>query len=182
MSNYSKIKYWDIANGIGIRTSIFFSGCNHKCHNCFNQELWDFKAGDKFNWKVYSEKIRPTINEHIDGISILGGEPMNPKNLYAVYLLTSWFKQDFPDKTIWLWSGYTYEELKSHEYYDTQSRADFMNGTSYKILRNIDVLVDGRFLEEQKDLTLQWCGSCNQRVIDMKKTLKSKEVVLYEEE
>ncbi len=180
MSNYAKIKRFDITNGCGIKTSIFFSGCEHYCKNCFNQELWDFGVGKPFNRKVYEQEIKPTINEHIAGLSILGGEPFHPINLYSVYLLTSWFKSDFPDKNIWIWTGYTFEELQSKEYMELQSKADYLNGTSDKILRNIDVLVDGRFVEEQKDLTLKWCGSKNQRVIDVQKSLKDRKVVLYE--
>lgn len=172
MSNYSKIKTFDIANGSGIRTSIFFSGCEHHCKNCFNSELWDFNIGKSFTKEVYESKIRPTINKHIAGISILGGEPMHPNNLIATDHLIKWFKEDFPDKTIWLWSGYTINELlnKSNPNYE-------MN---FDIIKYIDVLVDGRYVDELRDLTLKWRGSSNQRVINVKASFEQNKVVLWE--
>lgn len=146
MSNYSKIKTFDIANGKGIRTSIFFSGCEHYCKNCFNSELWDFNVGQSFTKEVYESKIKPTMNEHITGISILGGEPLHPNNITATFNLVKWFKEDFPKKTIWLWSGYTWEELTSK------------SNSNYKInigiLNNIDVLVDGKYVDELRDISL----------------------------
>lgn len=185
MSKIASIKHYDIANGEKIRTSIFFSGCEHYCKNCFNSELWDFKVGEEFNREFYETKIKPTINEHIDGISILGGEPMHPNNIKATSQLVEWFKNDFPNKTIWMWSGYTFEELMPFfDNYMYIKDARF-NTTKHvfklllSILNNIDVLVDGPFIEEQKDLTLKWCGSKNQRVIDMHKTMQQGKIVLY---
>ena len=164
MANYSKIKTFDIANGNGIRTSIFFSGCEFYCKGCFNSEIWNFNVGAPFTEEVYKVKIKPTITEHIAGISILGGEPLHCKNIEATYNLVNWFKRDFPNKTIWLWTGYMYEDLINIE---------------VDILKYIDVLVDGKFVEEQKDLNLAFRGSKNQRVIDVKKTLEANEIVLY---
>lgn len=170
MSNYSKIKTFDIANGKGIRTSIFFSGCEHYCKNCFNSELWDFNVGQSFTKEVYESKIKPTMNEHITGISILGGEPLHPNNITATFNLVKWFKEDFPKKTIWLWSGYTWEELTSK------------SNSNYKInigiLNNIDVLVDGKYVDELRDISLKWCGSSNQRVINIQDSLKENKIVL----
>lgn len=173
MSNIAKIKTYDIANGKGIRTSIFFSGCTHACKGCFNQELWDFNVGEQFNREFYETKIKPTINEHIDGISILGGEPFHPDNVEATSDLIDWFLQDFPDKTIWVWSGYTWEELM---YRCRTEESDDLNW----LLCSIDILVDGRFIEEERDLSLLWRGSKSQRVIDVQKSLEQNEVVLYE--
>lgn len=171
MSNYSKIKTFDIANGKGIRISIFFSGCEHYCKNCFNSELWDFNVGQSFTKEVYESKIKPTMNEHITGISILGGEPLHPNNITATFNLVKWFKEDFPKKTIWLWSGYTWEELTSK------------SNSNYKInigiLNNIDVLVDGKYVDELRDISLKWCGSTNQRVINIQESLKENKIVLY---
>lgn len=170
MSNYSKIKTFDIANGKGIRTSIFFSGCEHYCKNCFNSELWDFNVGQSFTKEVYESKIKPTMNEHITGISILGGEPLHPNNITATFNLVKWFKEDFPKKTIWLWSGYTWEELTSK------------SNSNYKInigiLNNIDVLVDGKYVDELRGISLKWCGSSNQRVINIQDSLKENKIVL----
>ena len=172
MSNYAKIEKCCINNGKGVRTSIFFSGCNHHCKGCFNKELWWFDVGKPFTRKVYETKIKPTINEHIAGISILGGEPLDPKNVEATGNLIDWFQEDFPDKTVWLWSGYTWEEL--------MDRCGNGEDDLSWVIVGIDVLVDGKFIEEQKDLTLQWRGSRNQRVIDVQKTLEKGDIVLYE--
>ena len=169
MSNYSKIKTFDIANGKGIRTSIFFSGCEHCCKNCFNSELWDFNVGGQFTKEIYESKIKPTMNTHIAGISILGGEPMHSNNLQSVACLIKWFKEDFPNKNVWLWSGYTWEELmnKSNKNYET----------NLEVMKYIDVLVDGRYVDELRDLTLKFRGSSNQRVIDIQETIKQGEII-----
>ena len=170
MSNYMKIKKYDIANGEGIRTSIFFSGCHFHCKGCFNKEAWDFEKGKFFSIDTYETEIKPSISNHVSGISILGGEPLHHKNISSVVDLILFFKSDFPDKDIWLWTGYTWEELMSIKEYLTPLEW---------ILPNVDVIVDGQFIEEQKDLDLKWRGSKNQRVIDVKKSLENKEVVLY---
>lgn len=172
MSNIAKIKKWDIANGIGIRTSIFFSGCEFGCSNCFNSDIWDFNKGKPFNRELYETEIKPTINEHIAGLSILGGEALHPKNLKAVRNLVDWFSQDFPDKSIWVWSGYSWTELMER---CKKSEEDDLSW----ILCNIDVLVDGRFIESQKDLSLKFRGSRNQRIIDVSKTLEKGKIILY---
>lgn len=170
MSNYSKIKTFDIANGKGIRTSIFFSGCDFKCRGCFNSELWDFNVGEPCGFDMYN-KIKKSINEHIAGISLLGGEVLHPRNMEDVFTLCTRFKNDFPEKTIWMWTGSTFEELQSREGYE--------HDITFAILKFIDVLVDGRFIEEQKDLTLKFRGSKNQRLIDVQESLKQNKVVLY---
>lgn len=177
MSNIYKIKKFSIENGKGIRTSIFFSGCDFYCKGCFNSEAWDFNVGEPFTREVYETKIKPTITEHISGISILGGEPLHIHNINSVANLILWFKKDFPNKNIWLWTGHRLEDLisyyaKHNEHFDYAVKV-------YDILKNIDVLVDGQFIEEQKDLTLPWCGSKNQRVIDIQETLKNNAITLY---
>ena len=174
MANYSEIKEFDTANGEGIRTTIFFTGCKFKCKGCFNVNIWDFDKGKWFNSDVYENKIKPTIKEYVSGISILGGEPLHDKNIPAVAALIRWFKNDFPDKNIWLWTGYTYEELTVQLAWN-KIRAKNVE----EVLNNIDILVDGQFIEEQRDLTLAWRGSCNQRVIDVQKSLKKGEIVIY---
>lgn len=175
MSNYVKIKNFSIENGEGIRTSIFFSGCEFACRGCFNKDIQDFNVGKPFTKEVYENEIKPTINEHIAGISVLGGEPLHPKNLSATFNLLRWFKRDFPNKTIWVWSGYTLEELLSDEYMIKTPSFNMIE----LILENIDILVDGRFVAEEKDLTLKWRGSKNQRVISVKDTLERGEIVEY---
>ena len=165
MSNYAKIKTFDIANGTGVRTSIFFSGCEHYCENCFNKELWDFNVGEPFNRQVYELKIKPTINDYISGISLLGGEPLHPNNLSATYDLIKWFKEDFPDKNIWLYTGYTLNGIL----YPVVT--DDLNPERDKILelrKNVvsicDVIVDGKYVDELRDLTLRFRGSINQGI------------------
>lgn len=181
VSNIAKIKTYDIANGKGIRTSIFFSGCTFACPGCFNSDIWDFNVGQPFNRELYEKEIKPTINEHIAGISILGGDGFHPRNIVGTCNLCRWFKKDFPDKTIWAWSGFTYEELISEEYESSLNLYDYIDDIPYLTLSLIDVLIDGRFIEKQKDLTLPYMGSKNQRVIDVQKSLKQDKVILYDQ-
>ena len=152
--NYAMIKKYCIANGEGIRTALFVSGCSLHCKGCFNAELQDKNYGQPYTKDTYQE-IANTMNEHIDGLSILGGEPLSPYNIEEVLKLIKQFKKDFPDKTIWLWTGYTYEYL-------IENLSCIMNTI---IKPNVDVLIDGPFIEELKDLNLQWRGSSNQRII-----------------
>lgn len=173
MANVIKIKKFSIENGTGIRTSIFFSGCEFACPGCFNSDIWDFNKGKPFTRELYETEIKPTINEHIAGLSILGGEALHPKNIEAVSDLIDWFRQDFPEKNIWIWSGYTWDELMER---CKKSDEDDLCW----ILCNIDVLVDGRFIESQKDLSLKFRGSRNQRIIDVPKTLEEGSVVLFD--
>ena len=161
--NYSKIKYFDIANGPGIRTSLFVQGCPIHCPSCFNQETWDFTGGSSFSLYV-ALSIFKSMNEHIAGLSILGGEPLAVQNYHVVQLFISDFKRSFPDKTIWLWTGYEWEHVKD-----------------LPIMDYIDVCVAGPFDVTKRDLSLKWCGSSNQQVIDVKKTKETGKVVLYEE-
>ncbi len=181
MANYTKIKNFDIANGQGLRVSIFFSGCELKCKGCFNHELWDFNHGKLFTKEIYENEIKPIVNEHIRGISVLGGEPLHPRNIESVAHLITWFKSDFPNKDIWVWSGFIWKTLMeqiNHEWTDKTNR-DYSYWLEI-VLDHIDVLIDGEFIEEQRDLTLKWRGSSNQCVIDVQKSLKENNVVLYE--
>ena len=162
---YNKIRKMDISNGPGIRVSIFMQGCSFHCKDCFNSETWDFKAGKEFNDEVINKVLDLASLPHIVGLSILGGEPMHPNNREGTIKLAKAFKKRYPNKDIWVWSGYLFDELKDIE------------GLSY-----IDTLVDGRFVLEQANPTLKFRGSSNQRVIDVKKSLKEEKVVLYESE
>ena len=147
MSNIAKIKRYGISNGEGLRTAIFFSGCDFHCPGCFNYELQDPNYGKKYSSEIEKE-IFNTINEHIAGISILGGEPLSKYNLETVTQLCSNFKEKFPNKTIWLWTGYTIEEIKT-----------------LPILNYIDVLIDGQFKQDEYEYGLLWRGSRNQRIL-----------------
>lgn len=181
MSNVIKIKKYDVANGEGIRISVFFSGCEFKCKGCFNSEAWDFNKGEEFTYELYKTKIKPIINKHIAGISILGGEPLHLKNIIATKNLVNWFKRDFPNKNVWLWTGYTYEDIIKKPYTENLVvEGNIFKAISLKdIVENVDVLVDGEYIEEQRDLTLKWRGSRNQRVIDMQESLKQNKIVKY---
>ena len=147
MSNIAKIKRYCISNGEGLRTAIFFSGCDFHCPGCFNYELQNPNYGKKYSSEIEKE-IFNTINEHIAGISILGGEPLSKYNLETVTQLCSNFKEKFPNKTIWLWTGYTIEEIKT-----------------LPILNYIDVLIDGQFKQDECEYGLLWRGSRNQRIL-----------------
>lgn len=158
---YAKIRKTDISNGPGIRVSIFVQGCSFHCKGCFNEDTWDFNGGKEFTEDTLNILLDLCKSEHIQGLSILGGEPLHPNNKDTVYLITKRFKEVYPDKDIWLWSGYKYEVIPN------------------ELLAYIDVLVDGQFEIDKSNPNLQYKGSENQRVIDIKKTLQNKEIVLY---
>ena len=166
---YAKIKKTDVANGPGVRVSIFVSGCHHHCEGCFNSEAWDFNYGNDFTEDTIQEIIEAMNHDYITGLSLLGGEPFELINQKGLLPLLKKVKEVYPEKTIWAYSGYLYDELKEMDYHETK-----------EILSLIDVLVDGKFVESLKDPNLYFRGSSNQRVIDMKKTLKSKKIVLHE--
>ncbi len=159
---YAKIRKMDISNGPGVRVSIFMQGCSFHCKNCFNPETWDFNGGLEFNDSVIDQVLDLCKEDYITGLSILGGEPMHPNNIEATTQLVKTFKKKYPKKNIWIWSGFLFDQLKDKE-----------------VLKNIDVLVDGQFVDEKKDPTLKWRGSSNQRVIDVPKSLKNGKVVLF---
>ena len=153
--NYAAIKNYDIANGPGCRVSLFVSGCTRRCKGCFNEEAWDFNYGQEFTWETLHELERMVNNEHIAGLSILGGDPLELENRLWVETICAYINDNCPGRDIWLWSGYSWEDIKD-----------------LSLLHYIDVLVDGPFIQEQKDLSLYFRGSKNQRVIDVKKSLK----------
>ena len=161
---YNKIRKMDISNGPGVRVSIFMQGCTFKCKNCFNPETHDFNGGEEFTNDIIDKVLDLCNKDYIVGLSILGGEPLHPKNIEGTTMLAKKFKEKFKDKTIWVWSGFLYDrDLKDKE-----------------ILNYIDVLVDGQFKEELHNPKLKWCGSSNQRVIDVKKSIKENKIILYE--
>lgn len=154
--NYGKIKPVDVANGEGVRVSLFVSGCPHKCKGCFNPELWNHEAGENFSCGTVFEIMDLCSPNHISGLSLLGGEPLDPNNVNPLDVLCSTFKRRYPHKTIWCYTGYEWEQVKQ-----------------LHIMKYIDVLVDGKFVEELKDPRLKFRGSSNQRIIDVKKSLES---------
>lgn len=166
---YANIYKFDISNGPGIRVSLFVQGCDKHCPGCFNSESWNFNAGREFTKETISEIIGLAKNEWISGLSILGGEPLHPNNIKHIAQLCADFKRSYPEKTIWIWTGYTWEELG--ERYMNGSRSD-KTEIAYLLYGDVivgrdpvcDVLVDGPFIEAKKDLSLQWRGSSNQRI------------------
>lgn len=165
---YSNIIYNDTANGQGMRISFFVQGCPHHCEGCFNEESWNFNGGFKFTKEVLDEilYVFQSFKNGYDGITLLGGEPF--ANLNLINLIINEFKTKFPGKTIWIYSGWTYEELlKDKQKLETLSKCD--------------VLVDGRFEQNKRDVTLKFRGSSNQRIIDVQESLKENKVILWEE-
>ncbi len=162
---YNKIRKMDISNGPGIRVSIFFQGCRFHCKNCFNPETWSFNNGNDFTDETIEKILELADKPEIMGLSMLGGEPMNDINIVGSTKLAKTFKEKFPNKTIWSWSGYLFDDLKDKE-----------------IINYLDVLVDGQYKDELRNPTLRWRGSENQRVIDIKKTLKKGEIISYKDE
>lgn len=159
--NYGKIKPCDVANGEGVRVSLFVSGCPHHCKGCFNAELWNYDAGKPFTPRTGSDILRLCEKDYITGLSLLGGEPLDVNNIYHMTSLCFIFKTYFPNKDIWCYTGYQWEDVKR-----------------YPIMKYIDVLVDGKFVEELKDPRLKFRGSSNQRIIDVKKSLETDAIVL----
>ena len=163
---YNKIRKMDISNGPGVRVSIFFQGCHFHCPGCFNGETWDFLGGKEFNDDVINHVLDLCASDVISGLSILGGEPLNPKNILGATKLAKLFKEKYPNKTIWLWSGYLFDEYTKDK----------------EIVNYLDVVVDGQFKIDLSSPLLKYKGSSNQRVIDVKKSLKNKRIVLYEDD
>ena len=169
---YGEIKKCDIANGEGVRTSLFVSGCRRHCPYCFNYQTWDFNFGKLYTEETEKEILDSLAPSYIAGLSLLGGEPLEPENQLEIVKLLRKVKAMYPTKTIWCYTGNILErDLLSKSFYTTEVTSE--------ILSMIDVLVDGEFVQDLKNISLEFRGSSNQRIIDMKKTLASKEVVLY---
>jgi anaerobic ribonucleoside-triphosphate reductase activating protein len=169
--NYCTIKKWDIADGIGVRVSLFVSGCTHHCKGCFQPETWDFNYGDLFTKETEDEVIEALKPDYISGLTLLGGEPFEPQNQKVLVKFLKRVKTELPQKTIWCYSGYTYEELTG----EPRARCEVTD----EMLSMIDVLVDGEFVQEKRNISLQFRGSENQRLIDVPKTRESGEIVWW---
>ncbi len=170
---YGEIKERDIANGIGVRVSLFVSGCTNRCKGCFNKQTWDFNFGEEYTVETENRIIELLKPDFVTGLTLLGGEPFEPKNQEELLKLTDRVKKEMPNKTIWCYTGFTYEKLKTDGEY---CRTEFTD----RMLNNIDVLVDGKFVEEKKNIRLKFRGSENQRIIDLNKTRAEKRVVLLD--
>ncbi len=172
---FSEIKECDIANGPGVRVTIFVSGCTHHCKGCFNEMTWDFRYGREFTKEDMENIIELLKPSYIAGLTLLGGEPMEYRNQQGLLPLLRRVKESYPDKTVWCYTGYLY---------DRDIIKDFCGKweETRELLSCLDVIVDGEFVEEQKDISLRFKGSSNQRIIDVRKSQEKGAVVLWEEE
>lgn len=170
--NYATIKSVDIANGEGVRVSLFVSGCRHHCKNCFNPETWNFNYGNVFDENICQTILQQLKPDYISGLTILGGEPFEPENQPQLLELLKQVKCEYPNKNVWCYTGFLL---------DKEILGDSRANTKYskQLLKYIDVLVDGRFVESLKDISLKFRGSSNQRVIDVQQTLKNGDICLY---
>lgn len=170
--NYAKINKCDIANGIGVRVTLFVSGCTHYCKGCFNAEAWDFNFGNVFSKETENELLEALAPAHIDGLTLLGGEPFEPDNQRGLLPFLKRVKKTYPNKTIWCFTGYL---LDSELLNESRARCEVTD----EMLSLIDVLVDGEFVEELKDISLRFKGSSNQRIINLKESLKCGKIVIW---
>lgn len=168
--NYSAVKRLDVANGTGIRVSLFVSGCPHHCRECFNPETWDEAYGEPFTRKTEDKILEYLEPDYISGLTLLGGEPMTPEHQQVLLPFLERVKERFPEKTVWVFTGYRLDDEilgKMHQKYEFTG----------KILKLFDIMVDGRFVIEQKNIKLRFRGSENQRIIDVKKTLETGQII-----
>ena len=172
--NFATFRTHDVANGPGVRVSLFVSGCTHRCRGCFNAEAWDFNYGEPYGEELEEKIIAALAPSYIKGFSLLGGEPFEPSNQAVLVGLLERIKREYPEKTVWCYSGYDFErDICALRLGDPE--------VTKRMISCIDVLVDGEFVEEKKDLSLRFRGSSNQRIINVPRSLSSGEVVLMEE-
>lgn len=183
--NYHQIKKDDMNNGEGLRVTVFLSGCDHHCHNCHNPQTWNRNSGQPFDEKAEAELFAELEKDYVSGVTFSGGDPLNDANVEDLYWLCVEIKKHSPNKTIWIYTGYTLEEIYK-DYKDVRSLSlkeggyliDKPEAWRVALLNEIDVLVDGKFEENKADVNYPWAGSTNQRVIDMKKTMSIHKKVL----
>ena len=179
---FASMRNLDISNGEGVGVSLFVQGCDRHCFNCFNSETWDFNGGKEWTEETKNKFIKLIDRPYIHRISILGGEPLAERNLDEVLSLIKEIRISFHDKTIWLYTGYDFDLLNSkyNEYKYTPFAANADEWlTRWEIISNVNVLVDGEYIDEQKDLSKKWAGSKNQRVINVKESIKNNKIILY---
>lgn len=172
--HYAEIKKCDIANGPGIRVTLFVSGCTHRCQNCFNEETWDFKYGSPFTADTENELINALRPAYVKGLTLLGGEPLEHSNQRGLLPFIRRVKKELPGKDIWCYTGYTFER-------DVLERMCAEWEETRELLSYFDVLVDGEFVQALKDLGLRFRGSSNQRIIDLPESLRTGKTVLWED-
>lgn len=173
--NYADIKQYDVANGLGIRVSLFVSGCTHHCKNCFNKETWDFQYGNPFTEEEIQKILDYLKPSYVSGLSLLGGEPFEPENQEGLLPLVRKVKEVYPEKDIWCYTGYLLDEDICGKMLDHVPE-------TRELLSYIDILIDGPFVEERKNLKIRFRGSDNQRIIDVKKTREAGKIILWDED
>ena len=180
--NYHNITHDDMNNGNGLRVVLWLSGCSHHCYNCQNPQTWNPDSGIPFDESAKQEIFNELSKDYISGITFSGGDPLYEYNLDEVLKLVKQIRISFPEKTIWLYTGYDFDLLNSkyNEYKYTPFAANADEWlTRWEIISNVDVLIDGEYIDEQRDVTLKWRGSKNQRVIDVKESIAQNKIVLY---
>ena len=178
--NYAQIRSMDISNGEGIGVSLFVQGCDFHCKNCFNSETWEFSKGQEWNDKTKNQFLKLIETSFIQRVSILGGEPLHPKNVQNVLKIVDEIRVSYPTKYIWLYTGYTWEQIMHPVITDINSEQLKMLQMRKELVSKCNVLIDGRYVDELRDISLHWRGSSNQRVINVQETLKQKQIVLWE--
>lgn len=178
--NYAQIRSMDISNGEGIGVSLFVQGCDFHCKNCFNSETWEFSKGQEWNDKTKNQFLKLIEKPFIQRVSILGGEPLHPQNVQNVLKIVDEIRVSYPTKNIWLYTGYTWEQIMHPVITDINSEQLKMLQMRKELVSKCDVLIDGRYVDELRDISLHWRGSSNQRVINVQETLKQKQIVLWE--
>lgn len=179
--NYHNILHDDMMNGDGLRVVLFVSGCNHHCKHCQNPQTWGEDSGIQFDSAAKEEIFEQLSKDYISGITFSGGDPLHHNNVYPIYHLILAIKEKFPTKTIWMYTGYTWDEIFHPVVTDDFNiERDVLLNCRVNTVKMCDVLVDGEFIEELADVNYHWCGSTNQRVIDVKKSLQEDKIVLHE--
>lgn len=178
--NYAQIRSMDISNGEGIGVSIFVQGCDFHCKNCFNSETWEFSKGQEWNDKTKNQFLKLIEKPFIQRVSILGGEPLHPKNVQNVLKIVDEIRVSYPTKNIWLYTGYTWEQIMYPIISDINSKQLTILQIRKELVSKCDVLIDGKYVDELRNVSLHWRGSSNQRVINVQETLKQKQIVLWE--
>lgn len=175
--NYIKISKYDTANGIGIGVVLWVSGCNCHCHGCHNPQTWDFSVGQSFTEDTMQELLDVLNKPYISRLTLSGGHPLESQNLETVYQIVKTVKEKFPNKKIWLYTGYTWEEILNND--RENKRANTNSISPLDIVRCCNILVDGKYEKDKRDISLAFAGSSNQRVIDIQKSFKQNKVVLF---
>lgn len=178
--NYHNVTTDDMLNGTGLRVVLWVSGCENHCKCCQNPQTWNVDSGILFTQDIFEELCHELSKDYISGITFSGGDPLHPNNVHSVLNLCKTIKEKFPTKTIWLYTGYTFEQIYYVPGYFMTQDVDPIRDWRNDVLQYVDVLVDGKFMEELSDINYPWAGSTNQRVIDVQKTLANSEIVLYE--